>query len=156
MRIRYKKITCDDLSLENIKTPVRANPSDAGLDIFYAGTMDIIIESLQNCMVPTRLIFEIPHGYMLEVCNRGSMGAKKSLIVGAHIVDSGYGGEVFIDLHNIGRENQIIKPGDKIAQLVMIPVVSFIPVEVEELVALYDFPVTISERGSNSLGSTGV
>jgi len=156
MRIRYKKVPYEtDPSIE-IKTPVRANPSDAGLDVFYAGAIDIIIEPLQNCMVPTRLIFEIPHGYMLEVCNRGSMGAKKSLIVGAHIVDSGYGGEVFIDLHNIGRENQIVKPGDKIAQLVMLPVVSFIPVEVEEIVALYDFPVTISERGSNSLGSTGV
>ena len=153
MRIRYKKIEHED-GVE-IKTPIRANPSDAGLDVFYAGSEEIIIEPLQNCPVPTRLSFEIPHGYMLQVCNRSSMGAKRCLVVGAHIIDSGYSGEVFIDLHNIGKENQVILPGDKIAQLILVPVVHFIPVEVEERIALYDYPVTISNRGEGSLGSTG-
>jgi len=150
MIIRYK--TKD----ENVKYPTRANPSDAGLDVFYAGTEDVIIESLQNCILPTGLMFEIPHGYMLQVCNRGSMGAKKSLIVGAHIVDSGYDGEIFVDLHNIGQETQIIRAGDKIAQLIMIPVVHFIPMLMEEdEISLYSWhPVSMSNRGSGALGST--
>ena len=57
--------------------------------------------------------------------NRSSVAAKRSLVVGAHVIDSGYDGEVFINLHNIGGKTQIVKYGDKIAQLVMVPVVAF-------------------------------
>jgi len=80
------------------------------------------------------------------------MGAKKSLIVGAHIIDSGYDGEVFIDLHNVGQEEQFICRGDKIAQLVMIPVVHFRARQT--IHGLYREPITISNRGEGSLGST--
>ena len=151
MIVRYQKITDE----RNAKDPVRANPSDAGLDVFYAVAEDRLIEPGQAVQLGTGLRFEIPHGYMLQVCNRSSMGAKKSLIVGAHIVDSGYSGEVFFDLHNIGRENQVIRYGDKIAQLVLVPVVSFTPLEVPYFAELYDEPITISNRGEGALGSTG-
>jgi dUTP pyrophosphatase len=83
------------------------------------------------------------------------MGAKKCLIVGAHIIDSGYSGEVFIDLHNVGLDTQIIKSGTKIAQLILIPVIHFIPTEVETDVELYTPSMTISNRGDGALGSTG-
>ncbi len=82
---------------------------------------------------------------MLQACNRSSMGAKRSLIVGAHIVDSGYDGEVFIDLHNIGRETQFIAAGDKIAQLVLVPVVHFRPVRVEDA-DLYREEISMSNQ----------
>jgi dUTP pyrophosphatase len=148
MRIRYKKIH------EQVITPYRANPSDAGLDVFYFGYKPIYIESLQNVLIPTGLVFEIPHGYYLNVCNRGSMGAKKCLVRGAHVIDSGYSGEIFIDLHNIGTHTQSIVPGDKIAQLLMLPVVPFIAEEVDSSVNLYDTEITISNRGEGALGST--
>tara|TARA_R110002110_G_scaffold25827_1_gene95391 strand:+ start:1104 stop:1448 length:345 start_codon:yes stop_codon:yes gene_type:complete len=80
------------------------------------------------------------------------MGAKRSLVVGAHIVDSGYDGEVFIDLHNIGTEEQFIGTGDKVAQLVLVPVVHFRTVQVKG--GLYDESITISNRGEGALGST--
>jgi len=103
-------------------------------------------------LLPTGLSFGIPHGYMLQVCNRSSMGAKRSLIVGAHIVDSGYDGEVFIDLHNIGEEDQYISRGDKIAQLVLLPVIHFrAQLTMQDL---YQKPISISDRGSGALGST--
>ena len=89
---------------------------------------------------------------MLQVCNRSSLGAKRSLVVGAHIIDSGYTGEVFIDLHNIGKEQQFVAAGDKIAQLVLVPVVHFKAQETEG--DLYDYPITISARGDGALGST--
>ncbi len=104
-------------------------------------------------MLGTGLKFGIPHGYMLQACNRGSMGAKRSLIVGAHIIDSGYSGEVFIDLHNIGTETQFIERGSKIAQLVLVPVVHF-RVREDEAGTLYHEDITISKRGSDALGST--
>ena len=90
---------------------------------------------------------------MIEVKNRSSVAAKRSLIVGACVVDSGYDGEVFVNLHNIGERLQVIQPGDKIAQLVMIPVVHFRPAEAVNG-RLYDDPITISDRGAGALGST--
>ena len=92
---------------------------------------------------------------MLQAMNRSSMAAKRGLVVGAHCIDSGYDGEVFIDLHNIGKEIQHVHPGDKIAQLVLVPVVSFRALETNSG-DLYDWsPITISNRGAGALGSTG-
>ena len=140
-------------------TPSRSNPSDAGLDVFYCPeTPDIAAQRVapgQNVILPTGIKVGVPHGYMLQVCNRSSMGAKKSLIVGAHIVDSGYDGEIFIDLHNVGDEEQLICAQDKIAQLVMMPVVHFRTVESESDSLYSGYPITISDRGEGALGSTG-
>ncbi len=158
----------------NAKMPDRAHPSDAGMDVFYCPDIDqfsqqkggnnfellednsgVSIKPNGNFMFQTGLKMGIPHGYMIQVCNRGSMGAKKSLAVAAHIVDSGYSGEILIDLHNIGTEAQTIKPGDKIAQLVMIPVIHAIPMVVPNEEMLYGMtPITISDRGEGRLGSS--
>jgi len=97
----------------------------------------------------------VPHGYMLEVKNRSSVAAKLNLVVGACVIDSGYDGEVFVNLHNIGRETRVIQDGDKIAQLVMVPVVHFSPRE-NRNGDLYGHPITISNRGTGALGSTDV
>jgi dUTP pyrophosphatase len=138
------------------KAPNRANPSDAGLDVFYCpkdptvSAVSIVPGGSQ--MLATGLKFGVPHGYMLQVCNRSSMGAKRSLVVGAHIIDSGYDGEVFIDLHNIGTEPQYIGAGEKIAQLILVPVVHFRTTEVEG--GLYDESISMSGRGDGALGST--
>ena len=76
-------------------------------------------------------------------------------MVGACVVDSGYDGEVFVNLHNIGKKAQIINPGDKIAQAVVIPVVPARFVETSND-NLYEWaPITISDRGAGALGSTG-
>ena len=136
--------------------PQRANPSDAGLDVFYSPENEQQAVSLnpgESRVIPTGLRFGIPHGYMLEVKNRSSVAAKQSLLVGACVVDSGYDGEVFINLHNVGKQPQFIKPGDKIAQLVMVPVVHFRAVE-STSGDLYRNSITISDRGDGALGST--
>jgi dUTP pyrophosphatase len=150
MIVRYKAVR------QNIIRPTRANPSDAGLDVFFNPESEIVqsitINPGGSSLLQTGLKFEIPHGYMLQACNRSGIAAKKSLIVGAHIIDSGYNGEVFIDLHNIGSNPVEILRGDKVAQLVMVPVIHFRAVESEEI---YDFPLTISNRGEGALGSTG-
>jgi len=126
------------------------------LDVYYYPTdpnVSVVkIKPDGNAMLATGLTFGVPHGYMLQVCNRSSMGAKKSLVVGAHIIDSGYNGEVFIDLHNIGNEDQFVCAGDKIAQLVLIPVVHFRARQTTH--GVYRELITISGRGEGSLGST--
>ena len=151
MIIEYHKIE------EQVKTPSRSNPSDAGLDIFAhlgkIGDHKSVLPS-SSILIPTGLKFGVPHGYMLQVMNRSSIAAKRGLVVGAHVVDSGYDGEVFINLHNVGSRSQDIYHGDKIAQLVMIPVVPFRAMENLDN-DLYNDRISISKRGDGALGSTG-
>jgi len=138
--------------------PVRANPSDAGLDLKYnpdVGSQPVSIEPGQSMILGTGLKFGVPHGYMIQIMNRSGNAAKKKLMVGACVVDSGYNGEVFVNLHNIGSKPQTINPGDKIAQAVVIPVVPARFVETSND-NLYEWaPITISDRGAGALGSTG-
>ena len=152
MIIEYSKIH------DSAHDPDRANPSDAGLDVFFSPSDNIRdyveIAPGENAMLGTGLKFGIPHGYMLQVMNRSSMAAKKGLVVGARCVDSGYNGEVFIDLHNISNIPQTVEAGDKIAQVVMVPVVHFRAFEADED-ELYEDAICISARDDGALGSTG-
>ena len=102
MLVEYYRIRGD------VQPPERANPSDAGLDLKYnpvpKGFMPnpevdkVIIDPGDSVVLPTGYRFGIPHGFMLEIKNRSGMAAKKSLVVGACVVDSGYDGEVFVNL----------------------------------------------------------
>ena len=142
------------------KLPSRANPSDAGADVFYCPKQDpysfkhVDLDPGDSVVLPTGFKDGVPHGCMLEVKNRSGMAAKKSLVVGACVVDSGYSGEIFVNLHNIGNTKKTVEVGDKIAQLVLIPVVQWrcFPVDEDRL---YNDPLTISNRGDGALGSTG-
>jgi len=150
MILEYAKVR------EKARAPERANPSDAGLDVFHnpEKTSTVTLNPGDNAVLPTGIRFGVPHGFMLQVMNRSSMAAKKGLVVGAHCVDSGYDGEVFIDLHNIGNQVQHVHPGDKIAQVVLVPVVPFRALETSSG-NLYDwYPITMSGRGEGALGST--
>ena len=140
---------------DNVITPERANPSDAGLDVFFCPSdgEGIYLRPGDTALFQTGLKFGVPHGYMLEVKNRSGNASKRSLLVGACVVDSGYDGEVFVNLHNVGKKVQLVDPGTKIAQVVLIPVVHFRPIEIDTD-NLYDFPMTISNRGDGALGST--
>lgn len=151
MIVEYSKVRI------NSRTPQRANPSDAGLDVFYCpdeeNAAGKFLKPGDSQLFSTGLKFGVPHGYMLEVKNRSGNAAKRHLLVGACVIDSGYEGEVFVNLHNVGTEPQFIEPGMKIAQVVMTPVVHFRPREVEES-QIYSYPITISDRGDGALGST--
>ena len=141
----------------NSHPPTRGNPSDAGLDVYFSpkAREPVTINPGQSVILPTGLKFGVPHGYMLEVKNRSSVASKRSLIVGACVVDSGYDGEVFVNLHNIGTEPQVVEPHTKIAQVVMTPVVSFRALETQNPDLYGWYPITISDRGDGALGSTG-
>ena len=140
----------------NAHPPSRSNPSDAGLDVYFSPKEQkpVTIQPGESVILPTGLKFGVPHGYMLEVKNRSSVAAKRSLIVGACVVDSGYDGELFVNLHNIGTEEQVIEPHAKIAQVVMVPVVSFRAMETSNPDLYGWYPITISDRQDGALGST--
>ena len=151
MIIEYSRVRPD------AKPPTRANPSDAGLDLFFnpeSIEAGVRIKPGESKLFQTGIRVGVPHGYMLEIKNRSSVAAKRSLLVGACVVDSGYDGEIFVNLHNVGSEEQIVTRHDKIAQAVMVPVVHFRAPETGTG-DLYNWhPITISNRGDGALGST--
>jgi dUTP pyrophosphatase len=152
---------------ENVFAPNRANPSDVGLDLFYspdvkAGEHDseknmplgsIVIMPSQSMKLRTGLRFAVPHGFCLEIKNRSSVSSKKELLVGGGVIDPGYDGEVVIIMHNVGRNPQMIKPGDKIAQAVLFPVIHVRPILVDKE-ELYSDKIAMSDRKDQGFGST--
>ena len=144
---------------EHVFPPVRSNPSDAGLDLRWSPVDHTVrgmrIEPGESVVIPTGCKFAIPHGFMMEIKNKSGIAVKKKLLVGACVVDSGYDGEVFVNLHNIGKNAQLFEPGDKVAQAVIVPVVHarFVSSETPDIYEWH--PITISDRGDGALGSTG-
>ena len=145
---------------EEAKLPVRAHSTDAGMDLFYCSTPgthalaedgEFWIPPRESMVLPTGLRVEVPPGYMLEVKNKSGIASKRQLLVGACVIDPGYDGEVFVNLHNIGNVTQVIKAGEKIAQAVLVPVVHC---GVEEVFEESGFNSN-TERGSGGFGSTG-
>ena len=142
---------------DDAKLPVRAHAADAGADLFYCPDKEHVMYGKDFCVhpgeskiIPTGIKVEVPYGLMLEVKNKSSVAAKRQLLVGACVVDSGYNGEVFVNLHNVGALAQIIEPGQKIAQAVLIPVEHCVITECKT-----DTLNDNSTRGDGALGSTG-
>ena len=142
---------------DSAKPPVRSNPSDAGLDIFYNPENDqaVTIAPGDSVVLQTGYRFGVPHGYMLEIKNRSGLASKRSLVVGACVIDAGYDGEVLINLHNIGTETQTVQPHTKIAQIVMVPVVHFRALETQGGDLYNWYPIAMSDRRTGGFGSTG-
>ena len=145
---------------EDAKLPLRAYNTDAGMDLFYCPNgerNEIVLEEglaivpRESKVIPTGIKVEVPYGYMLEVKNKSGIASKRMLITGACVVDPGYDGELYVNLHNIGLNTQYVKPGDKIAQAVLIPIVHC---EIEEVFDAEMLNID-SARGTGGFGSTG-
>jgi len=139
---------------ETAKLPVRAHETDAGMDMFYCPKEHsgwLSIKPGGSCLLETGLKIGVPPGYMLQIMNKSGIASKKQLVTGACVVDSGYDGEVFVNLQNIGTKPQVIEPGQKIAQAVLVPISTPVLVEIKTD-DIYPEPTT---RGQGSLGSTG-
>ena len=138
---------------EGAQVPRRAYPTDAGADIFFCPSVEqggiTFIQPGASKVLSTGVKIEVPEGYMLEIKNKSGIASKRQLIVGACVVDSGYDGEIFVNLHNIGSEPQKISPGDKLAQAVLIPVNTCGFVATEENINQDTL------RGDGGFGSTG-
>jgi len=141
------------------KLPIRAHQMDAGMDLFYCpngekklyDSKDFFIPPKESRLLSTGIKVEVPYGYMLEIKNKSGIAHKRQLIVGACVVDPGYNGEVYVNLHNIGAETQMIRSGDKVAQAILIPIVHCKVEEVES----DEFLNFHSKRGEGGFGSTG-
>ena len=145
---------------EGARLPTRAHKMDAGIDLYYCPNGErariiqeegLVIEPRQSVLIPTGLKVEVPYGHMLEIKNKSGIAFKRQLVVGACVVDPGYAGELYVNLHNLGFCPQYLQAGDKIAQAVLIPISHCNVEEVTE----EKFLNFHSSRGSGGFGSTG-
>lgn len=127
--------------------PTHAHPGDGGVDLYAAS--DQTLAPGERCLVPTGIAVAIPGGFAGLVTPRSGLAVRSGLgIVNAPgLVDSGYRGEIQVILVNHGSESVDIRRGDRIAQLVVVPV------EPQELVEVEELPP--SRRGDDGFGSTG-
>lgn len=140
--LRFKRVS-PDASL-----PQRANEGDAGLDLCAAE--EAHIGPGERWKVGTGLAVEIPEGHAGLVLPRSGLAARHgiSLVNAPGLIDSGYRGEVAVLLlNNDPAEIFRVAPGDRIAQLVIVPIATPDPIEVDEL--------SETERGAGGFGSSG-
>lgn len=143
MEIKIKKLN------PNAVLPSRGSEYAAGYDLYACTGGDIIIPPHQNVKIGTGLAIAIPDGYFGAIFARSGLAAKQSLrpanCVG--VADSDYRGEYIVALHNDSDEPKIVRNGDRIAQLVIMP---FLPAEFIETDSLDE-----TARGAGGFGSTG-
>jgi dUTP pyrophosphatase len=140
-----------DLQIRKLRddavVPVRAYGGDAGLDL--TACERAVLEPGERVTVGTGLAVAIPDGYAGFVQPRSGLAMRHGITIvnTPGLVDSGYRGELRVVLLNTdAREEFVVEPGMRIAQLVVVPVASVEPVEVEELPE--------SERGVRGFGSS--
>lgn len=139
MQIRVKRTRA------HVDIPKYAHPGDAGLDLCAAEKH--WVPPLGTVRIPTGIAVAIPEGYQGEVRPRSGL-ASKGIHVILGTIDSGYRGEIEVVLFNSTGDFYTVRWGDRIAQLVIMPVVRADLVEVDEL--------DETERGTDGFGSTGV
>ena len=127
--------------------PLRAHPTDAGLDLYAPMTIKdpTIIYSGHSVMIDTGVHPELPAGHVGLVMTRSSMNALDLHCEG--VIDENYRGSIGVRLFNGGFDYYIVRPGDKIAQLVIVPCCLESCIAAEKL--------TETDRGTDGFGSTG-
>ncbi len=142
--IRFKK-------LENFEgeLPAYATAHASGMDVRARLEEPVTLEPGERALLPTGLSVEIPRGYEIQVRPRSGLSSKKGLTVlnTPGTVDADYRGEVKIIVINLGQAAVTIEDQERVAQMVVCPVVQ---AEIEEVTELSD-----TERGEGGFGSTG-
>lgn len=131
------------------RVPTYGTEASAGADLYACMQDKVEVGPGQNVMIPTGIAMEIPKGYAGLVFARSSMGAKRGLAPAnkVGVIDSDYRGEIRVVLHNHSGEPQSVEPGERVAQLLIVPV--FTP-GFQEAEKLSD-----TSRGAGGFGSTG-
>lgn len=125
---------------------VKVRQSDAGLDIFASD--DCLILSKSRATIRTSLCVEIPFGYAGLIWSRSGLAVNYGIEVGAGCIDSEYRGEVLVLLYNHGDTDYLVKKGDRVAQLLTIPIALGEYAKVESL--------SDTDRGESGFGSSGL
>ena len=132
--------------------PAYATPGSAGLDLRACIAEPITIEPGTTHLVPTGLAIHIADpGYAAMILPRSGMGHKHGIVLGnlVGLIDSDYQGQLMVSTWNRGNTAFVLNPMERLAQLVIVPVMQ------ARLSVVEDFQAT-TERGAGGYGSTGV
>jgi dUTP pyrophosphatase len=134
---------------EGLPLPVYMTEGAAGADVVAAVTEDLVLAPGDRALVPTGFALEVPEGFEVQLRPRSGLAVKHgvTLLNSPGTIDSDYRGPVGVVLVNLGREPFTVRRGERIAQLVVAPVVQGAFREVEALAT--------STRGEGGFGSTG-
>jgi dUTP pyrophosphatase len=142
MHLSFKRLNPDS------SLPTVARHGDAGLDL--ASAVDVEVGPGERALVPTGVAVAIPEGHAGLVLPRSGLASRQGLTLANSpgLIDAGYRGEITCAVVNLDRARPVlVSRGDRIAQLVIVPVAFVQPTWVEELPS--------SERGAGGFGSTG-
>jgi dUTP pyrophosphatase len=137
------------VNTSNNPLPEYATDGAAGMDLRADLVTPVVLKSLERKLIPTGLFIELPHGYEAQVRPRSGLAIKQGItcLNSPGTIDSDYRGEIKIVLINLSGEDQIINPGDRIAQLVLQKTEK---IQWEQVTVL-----TETDRSNGGFGSTG-
>ena len=134
----------------DIPFPYYASAGAAAMDLHACIDAPVTLCAGERCMVPTDIAIALPDaGYVALVFARSGLGIKKGICLsnGVGVIDSDYRGEISVGLLNTSDTDYVVNPGERIAQLAVMPVVQ---AQLEQVASLDE-----TERGSGGFGSTG-
>ena len=133
----------------SVKLPEYKTTGASGMDLIAFIREPLELKPQMSCIVPTGLAVAFPENYEIQVRPRSGLAAKNniSILNTPGTIDSDYRGEIKVIIHNHGNRNFTVNNGDRIAQMILCPVVKM---KLEETI---DLPKTI--RGQSGFGSTG-
>ena len=133
----------------NVQLPIYKTKGASGMDLMAFIEKTISLEPGKSCLVPTGLSVAFPKEYEIQIRPRSGLAAKNNISVlnTPGTIDSDYRGEIKIILFNHGNEDFVIKNKDRVAQMVLTPIIKMELEETKEL------PESI--RGEGGFGSTG-
>ena len=143
IKIQIKKLS------NSVSIPKYETSGSSGMDIAAHTEANIIINPGEKALVSTGFSIAIPRGYEVQIRPRSGLAVKKNITVlnTPGTIDADYRGEIKVILINFGKEKFVIENGERIAQMVVCPVVQANLEEVKEL--------SETERGPGGFGSTG-
>lgn len=145
--------TLEFTKVKDVKSPVRGHATDAGIDFFIPNDFEpTAIFPGRDMLLESGIKVIIPEGYALIFKEKSGVATKKKLTAGASVVDSDYRGEMHFHLFNSGSKPQVLYPGEKIIQGVVVPVSLCTPKEISN----EEYEKNETARGEGGFGSTGV
>lgn len=134
----------------SVTKPEYATDGSLGLDLAAALESPLTVKAHAREVVPVGIAIQIPKGYGGFIFPRSGLALKKGLTMcnAVGVIDNDYTGEIKLAMLNISDKDYTINPGDRVAQLVILPVACARLIEVESL--------TETDRGAGGFGSTGI
>jgi dUTP pyrophosphatase len=146
MNITYTRIPSDNGYV--VPEPVRATAGAAGIDLRACIDEPVVIQPGKTVRIPSGIALSLPEDYAAFVFARSGLGVKHGITLANRVgvIDSDYRGEILIGLINLSDLPYTVQQGDRVAQLVIMPVV---------LATLIEGDIGDTARGSGGFGSTG-